>query len=439
MTISLSYFKKYGFFIIYFIFFLVPKIELVRGIYIWPFELFLLVLILWYLEKRGRLLFQKELILPFIFFLYTGILMLIFSLLFYEFQVGDFFRMVKMLLYSLSLPILYRIIREKFDSEPLEKPFYEINKIFLYTSFILMVLMLSQIAYNIIENGLPPISDFIWLRDSNLRPYLYTGRYITSSGLEDIPTAGGNHNATGVLSILVIFLGYFQYKKERNKFFLICSLIGIVTLLMSFSRSSIVVLVLISLYYFFQLRLRSQLKVLIIVLLIFVPMVLINLEFLLNYTVLSKFTMMKSGVDGSTQGRLDIWAELLDLRYYKYFFLLTGSGFGFTTSISFILGEKYVVAESGLLMLIMWGGAFSILYLYFYYKILANIKYLRGINRNVYLFFYSFFLAFILPNIFTGGDILMDATMHFLNLYIALIFFIKTKVVNEYITYNGKS
>ena len=209
------YLKNYKFLVIYFLFFFIPKIKLGNDIYIWPFEPFMILFILYFLFIGGEIVLDKVLLYPIIFFVYLLILSFFhISLQNYSFSLGEFLRNIKMLLYFVFQLFMFSYLFKKYRDRNI---IFDILKLYVFFASLIMVVMLAQIFYFFIKNGIPSPLEIIWNVNSNYKPYLYQGRYITNEGLKDIEK--GNLNSTGILSVLVFFISGYLLKKNHSKFF----------------------------------------------------------------------------------------------------------------------------------------------------------------------------------------------------------------------------
>ncbi len=422
----MHYLRNYKFFICYFSFFFFPKIKLTDDIYVWPFEIFLISFIFYFVLTSKKIYFEKTLFYPLLFFLIlipiTGFHVIIGN---YEYSTSEFFRNVKFILYFLSFLLMYSYLYRKYYTFNSAVLIHDILILFVYFSSLIMCLMLIQICYNFIINGIPTTSELIWNFSSNQRPYLYAGRYFSTEGIKDI--IKGNSNSTGILATLVFFISCYLYKKFKVKKYIITSIISMITLLMSFSRSSFIVFsLLLFMYLLFGTTLIKKVKFFILVTLIAIIFLNLFNDIIFTYTILSKFKLtfdsIESGsLEGSALNRVEIWKFIAsgDLKYTN---LLFGNGFG-ANAIKYFTTGRYVQLESLLLNILCWGGLFSFFFVLFYINLISKSKLLKVIDFDLYKIFVCFFLVFILPNVFTGGDLIIDATLHYLfPLFFAILY-----------------
>lgn len=429
----LYYLKNYNFFVLYFLFFFIPKIKLGSDVYIWPFELFMILFIIYFVLTKKKLVFEKTLLYPLIFFIY---LICISSyhiiVMHYDLDFGDILRNFKYILYFVSFLMMYSYLYKKYKYHDKTLVFYDVLKMFVFFGTFIMIVMLFQIFYHFTTEGIPSVSELIWGMSSNQRPYLYTGRYFSSEGLADIPK--GNANATGILTVLVFFISITFYNLFKNKLYLINAGVSITTLLMSFNRSSLVVFILLLLAYsFLNNSVWKKIKNLLIVSMI-ASLIFIFFGDFLNYTIISKIDLMinsmSSGqLEASAATRVGIW-EYIFSGNLNYENLIFGNGFGIS-GVQYFTHNQYNQPESLFLSILIWGGSFLILFAMYYVNLIKKSYSLKNINYQLSKFFVYFFLIFALPNIFTGGDLIIDAVMHYLFPIIFLLLYVSRKVKIE--------
>ncbi len=429
----LYYTRNYSFFIFYFLFLFIPKIKLGADIFIWPFELFMILFIVYFIFSRKKLILEKTLIYPLIFFVY---LIFISSyhivVMHYDLSLAELFRNLKFILYFLSFLMIYTYLYNKYQYYNNIQIAHDVLKIFVFFGTLIMLAMLIQIVYHFIVYGVPSVSELIWNMSSNQRPYLYTGRYFSPEGLIDIKK--GNHNATGILTILVFIISLYFYRLYRSKLYLLNSTISIITLMLSFSRSSLVVFVILLFAYLFLNNTIIQKIKNFVILSIVIFFIFLFFGDLLSYTIISKIDMMINSIkegtlEGSSAARVDIW-KLMFSGELNYINLIFGNGFG-ATGVQYFTNNRYIQLESLFLNILVWGGLFSFIFILFYINLIKKSYTLKSLDFNLSKFLVYFFIAFSLPNIFTGGDLLIDATMHFLFPIIFIILFYSRKVKNE--------
>jgi len=424
------YLKNYKFLVIYFLFFFIPKIKLGNDIYIWPFEPFMILFILYFLFIGGEIVLDKVLLYPIIFFVYLLILSFFhISLQNYSFSLGEFLRNIKMLLYFVFQLFMFSYLFKKYRDRNI---IFDILKLYVFFASLIMVVMLAQIFYFFIKNGIPSPLEIIWNVNSNYKPYLYQGRYITNEGLKDIEK--GNLNSTGILSVLVFFISGYLLKKNHSKFFFISKIISLVTLLLSFSRSSFVVFILMLFFYIFTLdKTINKLKSLLYIILV-VSTLLLFFQDILNYTIFSKIQLtiessQNNDLEVSSATRVGMWEYFFSGKP-NYFNLLLGNGFG-SSGVLYFTNNRYSQLESLFLNNLVWAGVISFLFLYYYYIIIKRAKYLKLYNTDLFKIFFFFFIFYLLPNTFTGGDFLIDSSLHYLFPIIFIIFYNYKWIKNE--------
>lgn len=435
----LYYTRNYSFFIFYFLFLFIPKIKLGADIFIWPFELFMILFIMYFIFTRKKLILEKTLIYPLIFFVY-----LIFissyhiAKMHYDLSLAELLRNLKFILYFLSFLMIYSYLYNKYKYYEKTTITYDVLNMFVFFSTLIMCLMLLQIIYHFVVYGVPSISELIWGMSSNQRPYLYTGRYFSLEGLMDIPK--GNGNATGILAVLVFFFSLHFYKIFKKKLYLFNSSIAFITLLMSFSRSSLVVFILL-LFAFAFLNNKLGRKIKNGLLIIFVSVLLIIFfGDILNYTIISKIDLMINSIssgklEASAATRVGIW-EYIFSGELNYFSLIFGNGFG-TSGVQYFTNNQYNQPESLFLSILIWGGMFSSIFILYYINLVKKAYSFKKVDYKLSKFLIYFLIVFALPNIFTGGDLLIDATMHYLFPIFFLLLYTSRKAKIENTTNNS--
>ena len=427
------YVKKYKFFIFYFLFFFIPKIRIDNDIYIWPFEVFMFVFIVYFLLVGKKLIYEKTLLLSIVFFVYLFILTNIMVLLgAYDFSFPLLLRNIKMLLYFFFLLCVYSYYFEKFKRQNFV---FDIVKMLCFFGSVIMLVMVVQILYHFYFYGIPETEDLLWRFSSNQRPYLFTGRYIDFDGIHDIEK--GNHNATGVLATLIFFISLFLFSRNKLLLYIFYMFISIITLFMSFSRSSFVIFILMLIVYFFTGN-KKIYKFLYTIVVIFVLYFLF--KDLWEYTIFSKITNMVQSInDGhlepSSLGRVNIWEFIFSFEP-NYAHLIFGNGFG-ESGVMYFTDDRYTQMESTFLNIIIWGGVFSLLFIIFYVNLIYKARLISKFDKDLSNVLYYFLIIFILPNVFTGGDILMDAVLHFLFPIILIILYIPKIYYHENTTYHA--
>ena len=427
------YVKKYKFFIFYFLFFFIPKIRIDNDIYIWPFEVFMFVFIVYFLLVGKKLIYEKTLLLPIVFFVYLFILTNIMVLLgAYDFSFPLLLRNIKMLLYFFFLLCVYSYYFEKFKRQNFV---FDIVKMLCFFGSVIMLVMVVQILYHFYFYGIPETEDLLWRFSSNQRPYLFTGRYIDFDGIHDIEK--GNHNATGVLATLIFFISLFLFSRNKLLLYIFYMFISIIALFMSFSRSSFVIFILMLIVYFFTGN-KKIYKFLYTIVVIFVLYFLF--KDLLEYTIFSKITNMVQSIDDghlepSSLGRVNIWEFIFSFEP-NYAHLIFGNGFG-ESGVMYFTDDRYTQMESTFLNIIIWGGVFSLLFIIFYVNLIYKARLISKFDKDLSNVLYYFLIIFILPNVFTGGDILMDAVLHFLFPIILIILYIPKIYYHENTTYHA--
>ena len=427
------YVKKYKFFIFYFLFFFIPKIRIDNDIYIWPFEVFMFVFIVYFLLVGKKLIYEKTLLLPIVFFVYLFILTNIMVLLgAYDFSFPLLLRNIKMLLYFFFLLCVYSYYFEKFKRQNFV---FDIVKMLCFFGSVIMLVMVIQILYHFYFYGIPETEDLLWRFSSNQRPYLFTGRYIDFDGIHDIEK--GNHNATGVLATLIFFISLFLFSRNKLLLYIFYMFISIIALFMSFSRSSFVIFILMLIVYFFTGN-KKIYKFLYTIVVIFVLYFLF--KDLLEYTIFSKITNMVQSIDDghlepSSLGRVNIWEFIFSFEP-NYAHLIFGNGFG-ESGVMYFTDDRYTQMESTFLNIIIWGGVFSLLFIIFYVNLIYKARLISKFDKDLSNVLYYFLIIFILPNVFTGGDILMDAVLHFLFPIILIILYIPKIYYHENTTYHA--
>ena len=427
------YIKKYKFFILYFLFFFIPKIRIDNDIYIWPFEIFMFVFVVYFLSVGKKLIYENTLLLPIAFFIYLFILtniMILFGV--YDFSASLFLRNVKMLLYFFFLLCFYSCCLRSIKGQNF---IFDIIKMFCFFGSAIMLVMTMQILYNFYFYGIPEINDLIWNFSSNQRPYLFTGRYIDFDGIHDIEK--GNHNATGILATLVFFMSLFLFSKYKYFLYIFYMFISLIVLFMSFSRSSFVVFMLMLVVNLFSGNKKIYKFICTIVITSFLYFI---FKDVLEYTIFSKIENMVQSIDNdnlepSASIRIHIWEFMLSSEV-NYTSLIFGNGFGDAGIMHFTSG-KYSQMESAFLNIIIWGGVFSLLFIIFYVNLIYKACRISKFDKELSRVLYYFFIIFTLPNIFTGGDILMDAILHFLFPIILIILYVPRIYNHENTTYHA--
>ena len=154
------------------------------------------------------------------------------------------------------------------------------------------------------------------------------GKYVVGSRLEGLTT---NPNAMGYTAAVSIIFSFFYiklYYDKSEKLILICTLINLIALLMSHSRTSamglIIVLVMV---YFFTFSYKRLLTLFTLGFLLILTMLIIDMDII--------FSMLSRSGDASeitsVTGRTHIWATVIDLILQKPMF-----GWGYTAA-GFIL------------------------------------------------------------------------------------------------------
>ena len=391
------------------------------------------VFIVYFLSVGKKLIYEKTLLLPIVFFVYLFILTNIMVLLgAYDFSIPLLLRNIKMLLYFFFLLCVYSYYFEKFKKQNFV---FDILKMLCFFGSAIMLVMVVQILYHFYFYGIPETEDLLWRFSSNQRPYLFTGRYIDFDGIHDIEK--GNHNATGVLATLIFFISLFLFSRNKLLLYIFYMFISIITLFMSFSRSSFVIFILMLIVYFFTGN-KKIYKFLYAIVVIFVLYFLF--KELLEYTIFSKITNMVQSIDDdylepSSLGRVNIWKFIFSFEpnYTNLFF---GNGFG-ESGVMYFTDDRYTQMESTFLNIIIWGGVFSLLFIIFYVNLIYKARLISKFDKDLSNVLYYFLIIFILPNVFTGGDILMDAVLHFLFPIILIILYIPKIYYHENTTYHA--
>ena len=391
------------------------------------------VFIVYFLLVGKKLIYEKTLLLPIVFFVYLFILTNIMVLLgAYDFSFPLLLRNIKMLLYFFFLLCVYSYYFEKFKRQNFV---FDIVKMLCFFGSVIMLVMVVQILYHFYFYGIPETEDLLWRFSSNQRPYLFTGRYIDFDGIHDIEK--GNHNATGVLATLIFFISLFLFSRNKLLLYIFYMFISIIALFMSFSRSSFVIFILMLIVYFFTGN-KKIYKFLYTIVVIFVLYFLF--KDLLEYTIFSKITNMVQSIDDghlepSSLGRVNIWEFIFSFEP-NYAHLIFGNGFG-ESGVMYFTDDRYTQMESTFLNIIIWGGVFSLLFIIFYVNLIYKARLISKFDKDLSNVLYYFLIIFILPNVFTGGDILMDAVLHFLFPIILIILYIPKIYYHENTTYHA--
>ncbi len=272
----------------------------------------------------------------------------------YDFSLPEMLRNMKLILYFLAFLLMYSYLYKKFYRFNHITTISDVLKIFVFFATLIMLIMLLQIFYHFYMYGVPSISELVWSYSPNQRPYLYTERFISLEKLsEGIKGIGkGNHNATGILAVLSFFISLYFYSKTHSILYILSSITALVTLLMSFSRSSFVVFVLLLLMYsFVNNRLISKIKNLITI--IVISLIIFHyMGEVLDYTILYKVRLTLDSIlegepEPSSAERLERWRLIFSgkLNYVK---LIFGNGFGamgvlyFTNNIYFQMESLFL-------------------------------------------------------------------------------------------------
>jgi hypothetical protein len=400
---------------------LLPKLRLGQDVYVWPFEIALPIFIIYIAITNSKITIPRVSTLPLVFFIYSGVIFLIASSLIYDLKTGDLLRWFKMLLYSSGLIFFCGYYHETFSINPSQtlSRMAGVIRAFVFVISILALMMLGQILYNFIVFGVPPAHELVWGFSSRQRPYLYSGRYFDLSGIHDIQK--GTANATASIYTLGFFLSIYLFRRTRQWVYLLTTLIALTTVLMSFSRSGFVVFTLTFFLIFLKLKPSDKLKLALLLLPVLVACFAFGWEVLTKYTVVLRFKMnVQSGMDPSSAKRIAIWAQLMHFDWEKILLLITGYGYG-SQAIRYALDKFTTFAESTLLSLVLWGGWSASLFVWFYYRVWRAAKKLLPTDRFLSIILSSFLIAFILPNIFTGGDLLIDAMMQVMFIFFAIL------------------
>jgi len=416
------YLKNYKFFIIYYLFFFIPKIKLGNDIYVWPFELFMILFILYFVYTGKEIIYDRSLLYPIIFFTYLIIISFVHIILRnYPFSLPEFLRNIKIIIYFVFLLFMFSYLYNinygnKFD--------YHVIVLMVFFSTILMFIMLIQNFYNFFQEGLPDYKRMFWIISSKIKPYFFACRYISEGKIIDNPKGG--LNSTGILATLVFFLAIYLFTENRNKFFFLSIVLSFITLLLSYSRSSFIIFFLLLITMITLNKKNKDYLTLLSSLLLFFFILFIFSRDFFYYTVLSKiintFNFNGSKFDPSTHVRIIMWEHVL-FGKINYLNLIFGCGFG-QNAILYFTNNKFTQLESLFLNNLVYGGIFSILFIIFYINLIKKSLILKKNNQKLGNILYFFFIYFSLPNIFTGGDFLMDTTMHYIFPLIVIIYII---------------
>ena len=428
---------------LYWIFLFIPKIQIGNDIYIWPYEIFLVLFIftnlfvynknmIWLKSERGYLI----LLVIFLYFLVSTPLFALLRLDDLTISPSEILRNFKTILY-LIIPILFFRHMKRFSIDQFYMKF-----IWMWGLYCLIILL---IAINHILLHSMSISELIWTYGVN-RPYPITERYLNLSTFTVELLGKGSHNAMANISTLATIIVLYFYSSKQLKaipaLFLISIFLFVVFL--SFSRSGLfiyIISVILSLLYLFSYKTNviiGLLKISLIMIPIGLVFLFIKPEFL-EMTVLSKinFTIQDTGefgVDGSLGVRIKILLTVIESFLVHPLSLIFGVGYG-RDAVLWFTNNEFQITESLILGFIVWGGIpITLLFFKWYYYVYRLFKEI-GNNHKMIGAITFYWLLFFLPNLLSGGDLLQDIHMMVFFPIISFAIALKTKKY-EYSTNN---
>ncbi|WP_161891112.1 O-antigen ligase family protein [Pontibacter russatus] len=406
------------------------KIEFAEGVYLYPQELIIAIVVVLIIIFDYRQLFVlPKFISPYLYYFASVLLILVCTLISFSnfIDIAGLFKTLKYLLYIIAVLLVSRNNLAGFIAS--------FNKIAFYSILITLV-----------------IYAFRW--------YTFTGTtgeyfYLTTWDVNYVPSglsnlnfdprtlsftrSAGNHGVYGSYLVLIYLLNLHLLltgnKKEGGRSSILLIILVVISLSLLTSRESLLIFLLVNLCFFskdlLKLRLKKVYLYFLLALSVFLVVILVNdvnigLINKIEYTLRS---ITESGGEQNINLRFNVWILIL-LSYILFpFHLLIGYGyndFNFTyflkeTNSYFGMYDNYAsVPESLFFIMLAYGGIIALFsILFFFISLLFRLSRLSRYSSLYELFFYFSVGLFITNN--TGGSLMSDMLLAQFSLFYIFI------------------
>jgi hypothetical protein len=404
-----------------------PKIKIAEGIYIYIIEVFLIILLPYYLRKI-RLKVQIYL---FIFWIsiFCSTLLSYLSVI----EVGGILRVIKGIIY---LPLCY-IAFQKFELQD----FRLFLKIFIVASIFNILLLI----YNIKLYGLN-----FW--DVRTISSGLSNRFISLSDIEIGTIESGAHGIWGNYCILSFAINiYLKIKQKINTFlFIIVNIAVLLGFGLSVSREAMITLLFVCLGIIYMSGSLRRMIINKIILKWFAFLlafaVIIIIFFGDNIPIIQKIlytidSIKSSGSESNIQLRINGWIVFIESLYRNPEKIITGYGFNhqyYESHLSFAAYKSnsfVALPESFFIMAMCYGGIIAFIFSIYFFKEIFIIS-LKIHDKILKVLLTFFFCGILFGNIFSGASIIAD--MLYSQILILLGFLIAQNNDKSIANYNSK-